>query len=248
MLTTEALGVVRGSYRALILFGSHARGNPRPDSDVDLLQVAATPTASYKVGVWSVSVYTEALLRVLVGSGNLFAHHLITEGRVIAGDPEILARLSKRFVPRSPKDIVGDVRWALPLLDSKMSDASNGSHRLFALARYLLRTYIYAKTQEEEKPTYNLDRAAANVGLNHVVPLLRDGAASDASSAKIKSVLESVLGSEAVNRFGSTEAFVVNMETTSRFAAELGLRLLTKDDVPYESISMLAHFFTEDFE
>src|SRR5262245_20955236 len=120
MLEADAIGVIRGPYRAVILFGSHARGDARPDSDIDLLQVAPKPSPSFKVGIWSVSVYTEPLLRLLAASGNLFAHHLINEARVIAGDPEILARLSNRFSRRNPQDIIQDVRLALPLLDPTM--------------------------------------------------------------------------------------------------------------------------------
>ncbi len=247
MLETDAFSVIRGSYRALILFGSHARGDARSDSDVDLLQVAPKPAVSYKIGVWSVSVYTEALLRLLAGNGNLFAHHLITEGPVIAGDPEILARLSKRFVPRHPHEIVQDVYQSLPLLDSGTLDLSNGGDRLLALARYLLRTYIYAKVREAIQPTYSLDLAASRLGLNHVVSLLR-GSPPDKAIEKIRDVLESVLSSKAVNHFGSTEAFIVNVETTSKFAAELGLRLLTKEDLPYETVSAVAHLFMEDLE
>jgi predicted nucleotidyltransferase len=248
MLENDALQVVQGPYRSLILFGSHARGDARPDSDVDIVQVSSMPAVSYNVGVWSISVYTEGLLRALASSGNLFALHLIREARVIAGDPDILWRLSNRFVPRPPNEIVQDVRQALPLLDPTMPDTERLGSRLLALARYLLRTFIYARSQDGPNPSYNLESAAQSIGLSESVGLLRGRDVAHDKLVALRRVLETVLEARAVNRFGSIEAFIVNVEETSRFAAELGIRMLTDDDVPYESVSRLVGVFLEDLE
>lgn len=78
----------------IILFGSYARGNPRPESDVDLLVVMDTPLKESKqsleirrhLGVMfglDLVVYTPKRLQERVEMGDWFLRDILKEGKVV---------------------------------------------------------------------------------------------------------------------------------------------------------------------
>ena len=78
----------------VILFGSHARGNPRPESDVDLLVVMKTQNKKIKqslemrrhLGVMfglDLVVYTSKRLKERVEMGDWFLRDILKEGKVL---------------------------------------------------------------------------------------------------------------------------------------------------------------------
>ena len=74
----------------IILFGSYARGNPRRESDVDLLIVMDTPKSSLEIrrylGVMfalDLLVYTPKRLNDRVKMGDWFLRDVLGEGKVL---------------------------------------------------------------------------------------------------------------------------------------------------------------------
>ena len=78
----------------IILFGSYARGNPRPESDVDILVVMDTPLKESRqsleirrhLGVMfglDLVVYTPEQLRKRVDMGDWFLRDILKEGKVL---------------------------------------------------------------------------------------------------------------------------------------------------------------------
>jgi predicted nucleotidyltransferase len=74
----------------IILFGSYARGNPRPESDVDLLVVMDPPKKSLEIrrhlGVMfgmDLMVYTPQRLKERVEMGDWFLRDILEEGKVL---------------------------------------------------------------------------------------------------------------------------------------------------------------------
>jgi predicted nucleotidyltransferase len=78
----------------IILFGSYARGNPRPESDVDLLVVMKTSNKKSKqsleirrhLGVMfglDLIVYTQKRLKERVDMGDWFLRDILKEGKVL---------------------------------------------------------------------------------------------------------------------------------------------------------------------
>lgn len=74
----------------IILFGSYARGNPRPESDVDLLVVMKSPKSSLEirrhVGVMfgmDLLVYTPKKLKKRAEMGDWFVRDILKEGKVL---------------------------------------------------------------------------------------------------------------------------------------------------------------------
>lgn len=83
----------------IILFGSYARGNPRPESDVDLLVIMDTPLKDvqqaiqicqqieYRFGL-DLIVHTPKYLAERIKMGDWFLRDVVKEGKVLyeAGD------------------------------------------------------------------------------------------------------------------------------------------------------------------
>lgn len=78
----------------IILFGSYARGNPRPESDVDLLVVMDTPLKESQqsleirrlLGVMfglDLIVYTPKRLKERVEMGDWFLRDIMEEGKIV---------------------------------------------------------------------------------------------------------------------------------------------------------------------
>jgi uncharacterized protein len=78
----------------IILFGSYARGNPRPESDVDLLVVIDTELKESKISLeihrylnvmfgLDLVVYTPKRLKERVDMGDWFVRDILKEGKVL---------------------------------------------------------------------------------------------------------------------------------------------------------------------
>jgi predicted nucleotidyltransferase len=78
----------------IILFGSYARGNPRPESDVDLLVVMDTPLREVEQSLeihrslnilfgLDLIVYTPKHLKERVKMGDWFLRDVLKEGKVL---------------------------------------------------------------------------------------------------------------------------------------------------------------------
>jgi len=86
--------VERFKPQKIILFGSYARGDPRPESDVDLLVVMETPLKEsrqslairHHLGVMfglDLVVYTPQRLKERVETGDWFLRDILSEGKVL---------------------------------------------------------------------------------------------------------------------------------------------------------------------
>lgn len=86
--------VERFKPQKIILFGSYARGNPRPESDVDILVVMDTPRKDvqqaiqicqqieYRFGL-DLIVHTPRYLEERIKMGDWFLQDVIKEGKIL---------------------------------------------------------------------------------------------------------------------------------------------------------------------
>lgn len=89
-----------GRPRKIILFGSHARGTARPDSDLDLLIIEESDQPRYRrsaryyhvlAGVFpakDILVYTPAEVAEWTDVPNAFVTTALREGKVLYGQPD----------------------------------------------------------------------------------------------------------------------------------------------------------------
>ncbi len=92
----EVVRQIAGKFKPqkIILFGSYARGNPRPESDVDMLVVIDTPLKESKLSLeirrhlgvmfgLDLIVYTPQHLKDRVEMGDWFLRDVLKEGKVL---------------------------------------------------------------------------------------------------------------------------------------------------------------------
>ena len=104
-----------------ILIGSCARGTGDAYSDIDIVRVGhERPFPKTKLGAVpnpgapiSYIDYDAASFASLYEAGSLFVHHILTEGRLLVGDPVRWAGLVKNF--SVTKDLRGEIREQIGL-------------------------------------------------------------------------------------------------------------------------------------
>jgi hypothetical protein len=79
----QAVTRVAASRPSVVLYGSVARGDARPDSDVDVAVIDDCAVEQQQLGPVSVTTYQEEHLTELARTGSLFVLHLKNEGRIV---------------------------------------------------------------------------------------------------------------------------------------------------------------------
>jgi hypothetical protein len=229
----EIAGSLIGDQSSLILFGSYARNDAGPHSDMDILQLVEGKGRSYRAGHTSVAVYSIATLKNMAVHGNLFVLHLLCEGIILKDLRNRFGDVLNSYRPPASYDpIKTALRLALPLLDTTESEYLKHRTSLKDLAFYLLRTSLYIEFAELGRPLFSLraiTEAKREAGLLRVLELKNTGAGSFDEFREVVAYLERNLGTECRNVHGTPEALVTNVEAVSAFAAQLGLRLLSGD-------------------
>lgn len=104
-----------------ILIGSFARGTPEACSDIDIVRVGHNRTLSRSVlevlanpnSPVSHIDYEKKAFASLYESGSLFIHHVLTEGKLIEGDPHYWSQLREGF--SVTKDLSNEIQEHLSL-------------------------------------------------------------------------------------------------------------------------------------
>lgn len=227
----EVTEAIKPPFRALFLYGSHARGDAQEASDVDILQVTPTHTAPYAVGRVNVTCYTLDQLLRLARKGGLFARHLVEEALPLADPHDVLGALKSAYVfPVDYHGVKREVCGCAPLLDVADPQFNENADGLSSLVSYLIRTYLYATA---------FDHRAKSFAMGHVLDLLGQQRASSVLSnvrsqrsisafAAARTFFEELTGTICQRKEGSLEAFVVNASAHNELAMILGLRLLAR--------------------
>ncbi len=205
------LEFVEGEYLGVLLYGSVARGDARPDSDLDLLQLVHDRTEHYQRGHVSVAVYTDTDLRRMCEAGSLFALHLVTEGRILADEKGHLERILSAYRPPPSYALMWqEIRSASAILDAGDTVIAFNPIGLSRLGLYLLRCAAMIQYIERfGSPSFAIDHLAQRLGLQGFAEVFADREDANLDRgrlSKIRNLLRHVLGRRVINPFGTLEA------------------------------------------
>jgi len=195
----------------LLLYGSRARGDAVPGSDLDLLAIVEQPRPSIYSGDVSVSYYTIAQLES--GRGTLFGAHLKRDAKVL-WDPKgelgaVLSRMGKVDTER----LFYRARNVSKILGCLEMDLPKYLPGLLREARYLLRSCLYARAIAEGNPCFSVREIAQRNADPPLALLLASRHTAEPSVEDLTeciSRLEVILGPLPMNPHGSLEALIVN--------------------------------------
>lgn len=229
--------------RAAWLFGSHARRQGRSDSDIDVLLVERKRRRSFERGAVACSVYTWHHLLRMAEFGSLFVRHLIDEATPIWDPDCLLDQLRARYhAPADYGDYIVALRHAFRLVPLDPVEYGVRPEGAWRLARFLLRSCVYAELAGRGQLTFDMELAARRLGDLRILRLcrLRQGWHSD--MCELRSIVSSRWGCLPIRTEGSVEAVIVNSWRESPLTVVLGLRLLNPGGLlpEYELLADLA--------
>lgn len=216
--------------RSVILYGSYARGDQHPGSDVDLLLVADRPNGSRKLGIANVATYMPSQLDSARGS--LFGMHLARDGRVLHDTDGMAADLLARMGTPDPIVLFERIRHLGAVLDGRSNHYLGGRIRV---ARYLLRTAIYVEALAVGEPCFSVRELAERAGEPELVDILTaDGENTPPPSlevfADLVQRLHAIVGVVASNPHGDLRNLVVTEWFEDPSRASLGVLVLAGEE------------------
>lgn len=228
---------LRDETAPTLLFGSHARGDARPGSDVDVLQLARSPS-SYSHGRLSVTVYRADDLRAMAKRGSLFVLHLRTDGRFLVDVDRVLEKILDSWeAPPSFDPLREALREASGALDISEADFTRNPRGYLNLATFLTRTELYARCASQGTPEFSVPLAAARCGATNLGRLLedrRDAPTSWSRFAELRRLMADDLEIPCANAYASLDALVVRLDAVTPIGAALVLRTCAGDpDISY---------------
>ena len=195
----------------LLLYGSRARGDAVPDSDLDLLAIIEQPRPSILSGDVSVSYYTIAQLES--GRGTLFGAHLKRDAKVLWDPKGELSTALSRMGEVDTERLFSRARNVSKILGCPEMDLPKYLPGLLREARYLLRSCLYACAIADGHPCFSVREIAQRNADPSLAPLLASRHTAEPSVDDLIeciSRLEAILGKLPINPHGSLEALVVN--------------------------------------
>jgi predicted nucleotidyltransferase len=207
----KALPDLPSDAEGLLIYGSRARGDAVPGSDVDLLAMVATSRPSMSVGEVSISFYTADQLST--GVGTLFGAHLKRDAKVIWDQQGRLGRAIEAMGDVDTGRLFARAGQMAELFTSLEEDLPKYLPGLLREARYLLRSCLYAQAMAANAPCFSVRELANRHGDPNLARLLASRQKSESKVSDLHECLfrlRSIIGEFPPSRNGSLEATVVN--------------------------------------
>lgn len=230
VLRAEVFNVLGNESIPLMLFGSFARGDESPTSDVDILELSERRRRPYRSGRISVSVYDKPTLTRMAECGSLFVLHLRLEGKVLRDESGVLAKCLQNYRrPASYEPFRSALRQLANLLDVNEDQYRKYWRPYNDLALYIVRTEVYAQLEEASQPMFSLRAILANDLIDPAVRRVlqaKDAVADYQLFSKRASMIAQMLTTKICNPYGSVEALIANAGNDNPLVVAFGLRIL----------------------
>ena len=240
-LVEAGLRIIPGEAIGLLIYGSRARDDFVHDSDLDLLALVKESGESRTLSGVNLICYTSEQLRS--ASGTLFGMHIRRDGRVLADATGEIEELVQALQDPDPSQLIARVRHYSSVLEAGESELEFHLPGLCRLARYLLRTAIYALAIAQGRPCFSVRELARRFADPKLVTLLSShpndvGDPSVKEFAELRSRLRTAVGRPAVVRYGSLEALAVAEWDSDRELSTLAILAMTGEggDLDYAEL------------
>lgn len=222
-----------------VMYGSYARGDFSPASDVDVLSVSERAVGSRSIDIANVSVYTPD--QMTSARGTLFGMHLARDGIVLFDtDGTVASHLASMGEP-DPNELFERIRFLAAVLDGAPVEYLSGQIRV---ARYLLRTAVYVAAIAAGKPCFSVRELAGRFNDPGLVTILSSDPTIVAppTSDLLEDLLHrltSIVGPLQLNPHGGLRNLVVTEWFDEPTRATLGVLVLAgdADQLDYTALS-----------
>jgi hypothetical protein len=179
----------RDSY---LLYGSYARGDYEPSSDIDILRITTTRMRTHRIdGSASLHIYDIKDLLEMARRGSLFILHLVREAKPILDPCGYLGDLSEAF--QKPDSYTSEARRtvgpASALLDIGESLFETAPQRFMDAALFLCRTLLYAEHADRGPFSFSVRTLAATDEIASMICNIKDQSVSYSDFQRIRQVV-----------------------------------------------------------
>ncbi|WP_442274032.1 hypothetical protein [Terrabacter sp. 2TAF16] len=240
-LRNELRSKLLGTFDGLLLYGSWARGDQDTESDLDVLALNYSGLMAAPDGSVSVGYYSE--FELLEASRTLFGYHLARDGQILADSSGRFESLLRQIEPPPTGSVLGRIRSLSPVLDVSPADRTNFIEGLTQVARYLLRSALYAKALDQGTPCFSVREISRRMSDPSLTSILSSHKAvrPEASESAFQDLVErlsDVVGELQANPYGDLYALIEHTWDSDRDLSNIGALALSneQDDLPYDEL------------